>query len=400
MAPTPSSDAAAHMLALLERAVDATAEGITISDPSQPNNPVIYCNEGFERMTGYAAREVVGRNCRFLQGPESDPDALREIREAIREQRACTVELLNYRKDGTPFWNRLSLTPLRNSSGRVTHFAGIQSDITPLRETQDRLQTANRRLVQFERRITRELDQARTAQRSLLPQEMPHDERLAFAHKYAPMTEVGGDFYDVIDLARGVYGILVADVTGHGIHAALLSFMSALSFRNAAPGELSPQRVLQRVNEQLVGMLHDGNFVAMFYAIVDVGRRTVAYSQAGIPPALLVRANPNPDTGRHVQLLEAQSPLLGLFDDVSFAEATSTLGPGDKLLLYTDAVSEAMRADGKMLGVEGLCAFVESRSTLEIEALVEQIYLHGQAFSGQEYEDDFSMLGLELTGAG
>jgi sigma-B regulation protein RsbU (phosphoserine phosphatase) len=387
-----TGDSISRLLDLLERAIDATAEGITISDALQPDNPVVFANKGFERLTGYAAHEIVGRNCRFLQGPQSDLYTVREIRQAIEQGIECTVELLNYRKDGTPFWNRLSIAPLRDRSGRITHFAGIQSDITELRETQERLEAANRELVRFERRITQELDQARDAQRSLLPQEMPRDDRLCFAHKYVPLAEIGGDFFDVIELDRGIYGILVADVTGHGIHAALLAFMSAISFKNAAPGQSSTKAVLNRVNELLHGKMHGGNFVAMFYAIVDVNRRTLTYTQAGIPPGLLIR----PGDGQ-IMLLEAKSPLLGLFDGLQFAEETVRLAPGDKVLFYTDAVTEAIRADGEMMGIGGLRSFLEQRGDLGIEALVEQVYAYGQRFSGQaQYEDDFTLVGLEI----
>jgi PAS domain S-box-containing protein len=391
-----ANESVRDLLDLLERAIDATAEGITISDASQPDNPVIFANKGFERLTGYATHEIVGRNCRFLQGPQSDPQTVREIREAIQNGSGCTVELLNYRKDGTPFWNRLSITPLRNRAGQITHFAGIQSDITELRQTQERLEAANRELVRFEQRIRQDLDQAREAQYALLPQEMPQNEHLRFASKYAPMTEIGGDFYDLVELERGVYGLLVADVTGHGIHAALLAFMSALSFKTAAPGQRSTSAVLQRVNEQLTGKMYAGNFVAMFYAIVDGNRGRLTYSQAGIPPGLLIRPG-----ARQARLLEAKSPLLGLFDGLEFAQETVSLEPGDKVLIYSDAVTEAMRADGAMMEVKGLRSFVERHQDLGIEALVDRVYAYGLSFSGQtQYEDDFTMVGFEIEGSG
>jgi sigma-B regulation protein RsbU (phosphoserine phosphatase) len=146
------------------------------------------------------------------------------------------------------------------------------------------------------------------------------------------------------------------------------------------------------VNELLVGKMHSGNFVAMFYAIVDANRRTLTYTQAGIPPGLLIRPGNGP-----IRHLEAKSPLLGLFDGLRFAEQTVDLVPGDKILLYSDAVSEAARADGEMLGVTGLCSFLKGQSHLGVEALVEQVYAHGQAFSGRsEYEDDFTLVGLEI----
>ena len=105
-------------LALKDRALDVAAEGVTIADARLPDRPLIYVNEGFERVTGYPAAEVLGRNCRFLQGPDTDPAAVAEIRAAVAGERECVVEILNYRKDGTPFWNRLSITP-----GRATRRA-------------------------------------------------------------------------------------------------------------------------------------------------------------------------------------------------------------------------------------------------------------------------------------
>jgi serine phosphatase RsbU (regulator of sigma subunit) len=262
-----------------------------------------------------------------------------------------------------------------------------------LRETQARLQAANRSLKQFERRVTGELAQARKAQQSLLPQALPRDQRLAFAARYVPLTEIGGDFYDVIELAPGVYGILIADVSGHGIHAALLAFMSALSFETAAPGRFSTRAVLEQVNGQLVGKLHEDNFVAMFYAIVDANQGRLTYTQAGIPPALLL-TDQQPSTVR----LEAKSPMLGLFQGVSFAQETVALSPGDKLFFYTDALCETESPDGEMLGIAGLCTYLERHRALDVETLVEQLYRHGQSFSGQnQYQDDFTMVGLQLV---
>jgi PAS domain S-box-containing protein len=123
-------------LQLRDRAMGATTEGITISDPSLPDHPLIYANSGFERLTGNTTKEVLGRNCRFLQGPDTDRVAVEGIRAALRDKRECTVEFLNYRKDGSPFWNRLSITPVHDGRGRVSHFIGVQSDITQRKEVE------------------------------------------------------------------------------------------------------------------------------------------------------------------------------------------------------------------------------------------------------------------------
>src|SRR5215203_809697 len=117
-------------LRLLERAVTASTNSIVISDPNQPDDPIVYVNPAFERTTGYAAEEVLGRNCRLLQGEDRDQPALGELRSALGEGRQCTVVLRNYRKDGTLFWNELSIYPVRGEEGRMTNFVGVQNDIT------------------------------------------------------------------------------------------------------------------------------------------------------------------------------------------------------------------------------------------------------------------------------
>jgi PAS domain S-box-containing protein len=117
-------------LRLLDRAVSASTNSIVITDPNQPDDPLVYVNPAFERTTGYAAEEALGRNCRFLQGEDHDQPALEELRTAIHEERHCTVVLRNYRKDGTLFWNELSVYPVRDEKGHMTNFVGVQNDVT------------------------------------------------------------------------------------------------------------------------------------------------------------------------------------------------------------------------------------------------------------------------------
>jgi PAS domain S-box-containing protein len=121
-------------LALRDRAISSTSEGICITDPHQLDNPIVYVNAGFERLTGYTREEVLGKNCRFLKSSQSSPAMLQKLRVAIQNRTECVVELINRRKDGSLFWNRLSLTPVRDANGRATHFIGVIFDITERKE--------------------------------------------------------------------------------------------------------------------------------------------------------------------------------------------------------------------------------------------------------------------------
>jgi PAS domain S-box-containing protein len=129
---------------LYDRALAATSCGIVISDARCFDNPIIYCNPAFLEITGYSQEEVIGRNCRFLQGHDTDPIAVEQIRQSIRTGQEVRVVLKNYRKDGTVFWNDLRISPVRDSSGKVTHFIGIQTDITERKQAEETQQ-----LMQF-----------------------------------------------------------------------------------------------------------------------------------------------------------------------------------------------------------------------------------------------------------
>jgi PAS domain S-box-containing protein len=119
-----------------DRALDRAPVGITVADMRLPDEPLIYVNDAFERLTGYSVDEAVGRNCRFLQGEESDEEAVTTMRAAIENDEPTAVELRNYRKDGTEFWNRVEIAPIREADGEVTHYVGYQADVTDRKEAE------------------------------------------------------------------------------------------------------------------------------------------------------------------------------------------------------------------------------------------------------------------------
>ena len=124
------SDADAELQALRERAVVATDIAFTITDPRQEDDPLVWVNPSFTRITGYTYEESVGRNCRFLQGPNTDQAVLAQLRDALRAQEAITVTLLNHRRDGTAFWNQLAISPVFDGTGELVSFVGVQTDVT------------------------------------------------------------------------------------------------------------------------------------------------------------------------------------------------------------------------------------------------------------------------------
>lgn len=151
-------------LQLHDKAMSATICGITIADASLPDMPLIYINDAFEQITGYAPSEVLGKNCRFLQADDRDQDAVKEIRAAIKEQRHCDVVLRNYRKDGTSFWNQLIISPIFDDDGQLTHFVGVQNDVTEREE-------AKSLAIQRQKELEIVLEELRSTQAMLIHSE-------------------------------------------------------------------------------------------------------------------------------------------------------------------------------------------------------------------------------------
>jgi PAS domain S-box-containing protein len=131
-----------------ERAIDAAPIGIVLTDPSQDDNPIVYVNDHFESLTGYDEADVVGRNCRFLQGPDTDPEPVQRMRDAIDAAEPVSVDLLNYRQDGSTFWNEVTIAPIYDEAGDLVNFVGFQRDVTDRREREWSLQRFRQALEQ------------------------------------------------------------------------------------------------------------------------------------------------------------------------------------------------------------------------------------------------------------
>ncbi|GEP02638.1 hybrid sensor histidine kinase/response regulator [Methylobacterium oxalidis] len=125
-------------------AVETTRMPMIVTDPHQPDNPILFVNRAFVRMTGYSREELIGTNCRFLQGPDTDRDTIAEVRTAIAEHREFATEILNYRKDGSTFWNALFVSPVFNRSGDLVYFFGSQLDVSRRRDAEESLHQAQK----------------------------------------------------------------------------------------------------------------------------------------------------------------------------------------------------------------------------------------------------------------
>jgi phosphoserine phosphatase RsbU/P len=400
------NERAQAQLELKDRALAATAEGITIADLSLPDNPLIYANAGFERLTGYSVAEVIGRNCRFLQGPATDPATVDALRRAVHERHALTVQLLNYRKDGTPFWNRLSITPVADASGVVTHFIGVQSDVTAEKEARDALQEANRRLKEAGEALRQDLQAAAALQRALLPAELPSFAGLDFTYRFRPSTEVGGDALNVIPLNDELVAIYMLDVAGHGVAAALLSvtlthMLSALPDRSflyrssgAAQAIASPAEVVSRLNTHFLSSPGSPPYFTMIYGLLDKRTGVFRYIAAGHLGPIHVAPGRAPFIG------ETGGIPVGLLPTATYEEHVIALAPGDRLFFFTDGIIEAESRSEEVFGVELLVEAIDRNRGLPLNETVALIMGRIEQWSAPDGPtDDASILAIERLAA-
>lgn len=394
-------------LALKDRALAATAEGVTIADSRLPDNPLIYANAGFERLTGYSVQEVLGRNCRFLQGPETDPKTTERLRAAIREKREITVTLLNYRKDGTRFWNRLSITPVRDEEGNVTHFIGIQSDVTEQKNAEEALQAAKTELEAAYRSMKRDLEAAARVQQLLLPLSLPTVPGVRFGWACRPCRELAGDSLNVLPLDDHTVGLYILDVSGHGVAAALLSVTLAhllapspersVLYKTATTDRgccevASPAQVVTEMNRQFPLDPRSPQYFTMFYGVLDTRTHALRYVLAGHPGPIYL-----PHHGSSVGLEQGGLPA-GLFPAANYREQVLELRPGDRLYLYTDGIIDAENPAEEWFGADRLTALLEGSRRLALEESVTAVTAAVEDWSGSRaLQDDASMLALEIT---
>ncbi len=231
--------------------------------------------------------------------------------------------------------------------------------------------TAARRAIVRERKLTEvegELATARRIQASILPRQAPHLTSLRIASRYQPMTAVAGDFYDFLQTSETCLTILVADVSGHGVPAALVASMLKICFASQRGHAHEPAKILTGLNSMLNGIL-EGQYVTAACASIDLVAQTIVYAGAGHPPALLLSGN----RGDLAQLAE-NGLFIGPFPNATYASVSVPFAPGDRLLLYTDGVVEATTPDGAEFGRDRLIDFLLSGKDLEPAEFVENLF--------------------------
>jgi sigma-B regulation protein RsbU (phosphoserine phosphatase) len=237
--------------------------------------------------------------------------------------------------------------------------------------------------------IQKELEIARRIQTSILPRAYPESDHFTVAARYVPMTTVAGDFYDFLLTDPQQAGLLIADVSGHGVPAALIASMVKLAATSQRANAADPATLLSGMNTVLHGNTQE-QFVTAAYVYLDAASATLRYSAAAHPPMLLLRA------GNVVELAE-NGLMLAAFSFATYSTAEYPLQPGDRLVLYTDGLLEAANATGEEFGPHRLSALLKDCARLNPEAAADHIISSLQAWSKSQ-NDDLTVLICDYAG--
>jgi phosphoserine phosphatase RsbU/P len=244
--------------------------------------------------------------------------------------------------------------------------------------------------------IRGELETARQIQLSIMPRNMPKIPGLDIAARYLPMTEVAGDFYDFIVVDEKHLGVLVADVSGHGMPAALISSMLKIALAAEAPHVCEPALVLNGLNQALYGKFQ-GHFVTAAYLYIDLEKKTLRYGGAAHPPLIFSNA-----TAGDTSAVEENGLMLGAFPFATYSQIEMPFEEGSWAVLYTDGIPEMNNAEGEEFGTDRLKVFAEANKNLSADgfsdALLEHLGQWAYKESGAEREDDLTILAIHFEG--
>ena len=256
------------------------------------------------------------------------------------------------------------------------------------------------KLEEADRIMKTQLSMARKIQKSITPdyEQLPELKELEFGFKFIPMEQIGGDLYDYIKIDDNHYGFVIADVSGHGIPAAIIATMAKVAFHDLSSSGLSTSYICEQVNKKFCDFIgSNDHYLTAFYCILDINSGKLEYTNAGHHPAILFNKNTVHDNAREIVKLDTEGMIIGAIEDSEYGMNEILLKNGDKVLFFTDGIIEAKNNKKKEYQYEGLTSFICSNNHLApkafVDGLVEDVY---KFCDDRPADDDISLFCFEF----
>ena len=265
---------------------------------------------------------------------------------------------------------------------------------TNLQQANNQLKIVNHDLQVAQTKINSDLEHARNIQQGLLPQDLNDTEDFSLVARYLSADAVGGDYYDAFSISEGVYGLVVADVSGHGVASALIMSMAKVLLKSYVKNEKSPQKTLEQINQTFLSEIKTDNFVTIFYAVLDTNEHVLHYTSAGHCPILLFNRR-----SKTCNMIKADGLFMGVFPDMMLSESKFEYEPGTvRLVLYTDGLIESKNSSDEMYGVERLSQSSSRSLDIPAKEAVNYILADQKTFCGadQSPDDDITLLVIDF----
>jgi PAS domain S-box-containing protein len=351
-------------ITLLSRVLEQTADSVMLTDKQ---GKIEYVNPAFERTSGYAGAEVLGRTPRILKSGLHDAEFYSQLWNRLMEGQIFRGMIINRKKSGDLYWAQQTIAPVREQGG-LTHFVSVLQDITEVRKQEEH---------EFQLLLARKVQQ----------------QFYGFAPAVAgfdlggasyPAYETGGDYFDFIAMPNGHLGIVLGDVEGHGFGSALVMALTRAYLRSFATMDIEPDQILAQVNRMLAKDLEHGHFVTLALARLDIGRRSLIYAGAGHTPGFVLSS-----AGAVVHVLESNGPPLGLFPESVFScQKEILLEPGQIVVLLTDGITESVAPGGVEFGARGALEYIAAHHAEPARQIADGLHMEARGFAAHEPQND------------
>jgi len=349
----------------LINAVEQTADSVVITN----NKGVIeYVNPGFVETTGYDRSEMIGHKPDVLKSGRHNKKFYQTLWNTILKGKTFRDTIVNRKKSGDIYWCEQTITPMKDAEGEITHFVSVMKDITEMKKRQEQ---------ELRLQIAREIQQQLLKVQISVP---GYD----IAGATFSATETSGDFFDFISMKDGNIGIIIGDVSGHGIGSALIMTQTRAYLRAFAKMESDPGKILTLLNRELVADLDEKHFVTLILARLNPHQKLLDYSSAGHLPLYMLNK-----AGKVVNELKSTGIPLGFMRDHKFDKSEFIqLEPENLLFFFTDGVSEAHSIDKTEFGFKRALDFIKKHRKSSARDIVDHLYKGVQSFSKNVPQED------------